>query len=141
MDVETTSPIHHLIFGGGIVRGCAVLCVIDTYSHRWETDKRSCFSRFRAACSCRRWWCSSSVLTCVACMKRMPVVQMSCQPLRSAANVSSWSGGRERWWAAPLFAPSGAKRECSHRKSALKASPSTRFSAISACRDIYLCQR
>jgi len=27
MDVETTSPTHHLILGGGIVRGCTVLCV------------------------------------------------------------------------------------------------------------------
>ena len=44
MDVETTNPIHHLIFGGGIVRGCTVLCVIDImYGHRWDTDKRSCF--------------------------------------------------------------------------------------------------
>jgi len=43
MGVEMTSPIHHLIFGGGIVRGCTVLCVIDTYGHRWDTDKRSCF--------------------------------------------------------------------------------------------------
>jgi len=43
MDVETTSAIPHLIFGGGIVRGCTVLCVIDTYGHRWDTDKRSCF--------------------------------------------------------------------------------------------------
>ena len=41
MDVETTSPIHHLIFGGGIVRGCTVLCVIDTHGHMWDTDKRS----------------------------------------------------------------------------------------------------
>ena len=39
----TTNPIHHLIFGGGIVRGCTVLCVIDMYGHRWDTDKRSCF--------------------------------------------------------------------------------------------------
>jgi len=43
MDVETTHPIHHLILGGGIVRGCTVLCVIDMYSHRWDTDKWSCF--------------------------------------------------------------------------------------------------
>jgi len=43
MDVETTSPIHHLICGGGIVRCCTVLCVIDTYGHRWDTDKRNCF--------------------------------------------------------------------------------------------------
>jgi len=43
MDVETTNPIHHLIFGGGIVRGCTVVCVIDMYGHRWDTDKRSCF--------------------------------------------------------------------------------------------------
>jgi len=43
MDVETTNPIHHLICGGGIVRGCTVLCVIDMYGHRWDTDKQSCF--------------------------------------------------------------------------------------------------
>jgi len=42
MDVETTNPIHHRIFGGGIVRGCTVLCVIDMYGHRWNTDKRGC---------------------------------------------------------------------------------------------------
>ena len=82
MGVETTSPIHHLIFGGGIVRGCTVLCVIDTYGHRWDTDKRSCFL------------CSEQFMfmpSCVACMKRMPVLQMSRQPLRSAAKISSWS--------------------------------------------------
>jgi len=43
MDVETTNQIHHLIFGGGIVRGCTVLSVIDMYGHRWDTEKRSCF--------------------------------------------------------------------------------------------------
>jgi len=43
MDVETTNPIHHLIFGGGIVCGCTVLRVIDMYGHRWDTDKRICF--------------------------------------------------------------------------------------------------
>ena len=41
MYVETTNPIHHLIFRGGIVR--TVLCVIDMCGHRWDTDKRSCF--------------------------------------------------------------------------------------------------
>ena len=34
MDVKTTNPIHHLIFGGGIVRSCTVLCLIDMYGHR-----------------------------------------------------------------------------------------------------------
>jgi len=43
MDVETTNLIHHLIFRGGIVRGCTVLCVIVMYGHRWDTDKESCF--------------------------------------------------------------------------------------------------
>ena len=44
MDVETTNPIHHFIFGGGIVRGCTVLCVIDMYGgRRWDTDKWNCF--------------------------------------------------------------------------------------------------
>jgi len=41
-DVETTNPIHHLISGGGIVCDCAVLCVLDTYGHRWDTDQRRC---------------------------------------------------------------------------------------------------
>jgi len=43
MDVETMSPIHHLIFGGGIVRDCTILCVIYTCGHRWDTGNRSCF--------------------------------------------------------------------------------------------------
>ena len=43
MVVKTTNPIHHLIFGGGIVRGFTVLCVIDLHGHRWDTDERSCF--------------------------------------------------------------------------------------------------
>jgi len=57
------------------------------------------FCQFRAASSCLwRRRSSSSVLSCVAGMKRIPAVQMSRQPLRSAANVfsvpsSSWSGG------------------------------------------------
>jgi len=60
MDVETDKPILHLVFGAGIVRSFAVLCLIDMNSHRWETDKRRSFSLFRAACSCRRRRRSSS---------------------------------------------------------------------------------
>jgi len=93
MDVETTNPIHHIIFGGGIVCGCTVLCVIDMCGHRWDTDKAELFSLFRAACSCRRRRRSSSVLSCVSCMKTIPVVQISRQPFRFAANFSSWSRG------------------------------------------------
>jgi len=52
------------------------------------------FCQFRAASSCVwRRRSSSSVLSCAAGMKRILAVQMSRQPLRSAANVSSWSGG------------------------------------------------
>jgi len=40
MDVKTTNPIHHLIFGDGIVRGCTVLCVIDICSHKWPYGHR-----------------------------------------------------------------------------------------------------
>ena len=43
MHVETETPIQHLIFGVGIVRVCTVLCMIDMYGHRWDTDERSCF--------------------------------------------------------------------------------------------------
>jgi len=93
MDVETDKPILHLVFGAGIVRSFAVLYLIDMNSHRWETDKRRSFSLFRAACSCRQRRPSYSVLSCVACMKSIPVVQTPRQPLRSAANVSSRSGG------------------------------------------------
>ena len=48
---------------------------------------------FRAASSCRRRRRSSSFLSCGACVERRPVVQMSPQPLRSAANVSKLAGG------------------------------------------------
>jgi len=45
MDVETTNPIHHLIFGGGIVRGYTVLCVIEIRLCTAHVKMR------RAACS------------------------------------------------------------------------------------------
>jgi len=37
-------------------------------------------SLFLAACSCRRRRRSPSFLSCVACMERIPAVQISCQP-------------------------------------------------------------
>ena len=82
------------IFGGGIV-GCTVLCVIDMNGHRWDTDKRRCFlcseqhvhavgddAHLQFYPALIAWW-----------GYQQKALQMSRQPLRSAANISSWSGG------------------------------------------------
>ena len=75
-----------------------------------------------AISACRDVICSRDSYLC---MKRYYLWQRRSSEVVSYASFSTWR----------------CKRECSHRKSALKASPSTRFSAISACRDSYLCQR
>ena len=90
MDVEVTNPIHHLIFGGGIVHGCTVLCVVGMHGHRWDKDKRGCF--FSVLSSMFVPLATTLIFSFILrCLHEEDTSSTNVSP--STANVSSWSGG------------------------------------------------